>query len=316
MSTESAIQSEFSVSLAECSTFRLGGACPRLVCCENAKELREAVSALSAAKEPFVLIGGGSNLLISDAGLPGTVLRYAGHDLAVRESGPGQFIVDGSVSLDELAAWSAANGLDGLNCCTGIPGTVAGAVVGNAGAWGKQIGDVIVSVTLMDRSGKTRIVDPGELNFSYRNSALKRSSDIVVDVSLNLRKGNAGELNLERDRILKTRAEKHPDLDQDPCIGSIFRNIEPTSAAGRRQAAGWFLEQAGAKEMRVGGARVFDRHANIIIKGPGCTAQNVRDLAVLMKDAVLDEFGIELVREVRYLGVFEGETITGWNAFL
>ncbi len=315
MSTDSALRLDSSITLADYSTFRLGGVCPGLVCCECATELREAVVALHAAKDPFVLIGGGSNILISDAGLPGTVLRYASDNPAIREIGPAQIIVDGAAFLDDVAAWSTGNGLEGLTCCTGIPGTVAGAVVGNAGAWGKQIGDVIRCVTLMDRSGKTRSVHRGELDFSYRSSALKNSRDIVVDVTVNLRKGNRQDLIPERERILKTRAEKHPDLERDPCIGSFFRNIEPTSAAGRRQAAGWFLEQAGAKELRVGGARVFDRHANIIVKGPGGTAQNVRDLAVLMKDAALEKFGIELIREVKYLGLFEGETPNRWDEF-
>jgi len=301
------------VLLADYSTFRLGGVCPRLITCSCARELNEAVSELADAKESFVLMGGGSNLLISDAGLPGTVLRYATEKLEVRESGHEQFTVDGSAFLDDMASWSVRNGLDGLVCCSGIPGTVAGAVVGNAGAWGKQIGDALCRVTLMDRNGKTRSVGPDELKFSYRSSALKQSSDVVVDVTLNLRIGRAGELGRERKRILKTRSEKHPDLERDPCIGSIFRNIEPTSAARRRQAAGWFLEEAGVKEMTVGGARVFDRHANIIVGGPGCSAQNVRDLAELMKEAVLEKFGIELIREVRYLGAFEREPSRRWN---
>ena len=303
-------------SLAHYSTFRLGGPCARLVCCESVSDLREEVSSLGRAGESFVLLGGGSNVLISDSGLSGTVLRYARDDLSVMESNPNEYTVSGASSLDALAAWSARNGLGGLICCTGIPGTVAGAVVGNAGAWGQQIGDRTTSVTLMDRTGATRSASPEQLGFSYRNSRLKKSQDIVVDVTLKLFTSTRAELLAERSHIPRTRAEKHPNLDKDPCIGSFFRNIEASSAAERRQAAGWFLEQVGAKGMRVGGARVFGRHANIIVRGPGCTAQDVRDLAEMMKLEVRGKFGLELVREVRFLGRFEGEPDRPWHEFM
>ena len=129
----------------------------------------------------------------------------------------------------------------------------------------------------------------------------------MIEAIFALSPGNADQLERERRRILQEREARHPDLTCEPCIGSIFRNIEPTSAAGKRQAAGWFLDQAGVKGMRVGGAYVFPRHANIVIKGVGCTAQNVRDLTVVMAAAVRDRFGLNLEREVRFLGKFVGE---------
>ena len=118
--------------------------------------------------------------------------------------------------------------------------------------------------------------------------------------------GSAEALLAERAEILATRAEKHPNLESHPCIGSFFRNIEPTSAAGRRQAAGWFLEQAGANELVVGGARLFEKHANIIVHGEGCTAQDVFDLSQLMQERVVDQFALQLEREIRCLGFFQG----------
>jgi UDP-N-acetylmuramate dehydrogenase len=127
-----------------------------------------------------------------------------------------------------------------------------------------------------------------------------------VSARLHLEPGDRDALKRHRAEILALRASKHPDWRRIPTAGSFFKNIEPTSKADRRQAAGWFLEQAGAKKMRVGGARTYDKHANIIIAENGCTAQDVLALSRLMERAVRDKFGLKLQREVRLLGSFEG----------
>ncbi|MBL7012684.1 MAG: UDP-N-acetylenolpyruvoylglucosamine reductase, partial [Kiritimatiellales bacterium] len=111
-------------------------------------------------------------------------------------------------------------------------------------------------------------------------------------------------LRTERERILEFRREHHPDWHETPCAGSVFRNVEASSAAERRKAAGWFLEEAGAKNMTVGGARLYEKHANIIIGGETCTAQDVWQLSEQMKAAVQKKFDLELTREVRFLGSF------------
>ena len=172
-----------------------------------------------------------------------------------------------------------------MNYTTGIPGTVGGAVVGNAGAWGKQVGDVLKSALILDDQGKTKTVGPDHFAFTYRHSRLKETNEIIVSATFTLTPGDPVKLAQERAEILKKRAEKHPAHNQ-PCAGSFFRNIEPTSKAERRQASGWFLEEAGGKNLRVGGAYVFDKHANIIIKGRNASAQDVHDLHLKMIDAV------------------------------
>ena len=111
----------------------------------------------------------------------------------------------------------------------------------------------------------------------------------------------------ERAEFLLLRHTKHPDLTKDPCAGSFFRNIEPTSKAERRQAAGWFLEEAGGKSLSVGGAEIFEKHANIIVKRASCTAQDVHDLSLQMAARVKDKFGLDLVREVKFVGHFLGQ---------
>lgn len=292
-------------SLAGYSTFRLGGPCRLLVNCRQPHELRAVVHALSAAGERFLLMGGGSNLLISDEGVEAVVVRYAADTPRIVREG-GRIRVSGSSDLDAVVQYCVAAGLQGINYCSGIPGTLGGAVAGNAGAWGRQIADAIESVRLLDHLGRERVVPPEELDFGYRRSALQDGGSIVTEIELGLRPVDPRELVEERGEILRKREERHPDWRREPCIGSIYRNLEPSSAAERRMAAGWFLEQAGAKQMSVGGARVFAKHANIIVAGAGCTAQNVFDLAEAMKLAVREKFDFELVREVRYLGRFRG----------
>ncbi|MFH0953904.1 MAG: UDP-N-acetylmuramate dehydrogenase [Verrucomicrobiota bacterium] len=289
--------------LSAFTTFRIGGPCPCVVTCASSDQLALAVAELAKAQTDFSLIGGGSNLLVSDAGVDAVVVRYCSETPGIRREGD-HLDVEGGTLLDDLALYSVRHGLDGLVHASGIPGTVGGGIAGNAGAFGKQIGDAVEFVQLLDRRGRRRIAEARELAFRYRSSRLHETGDIVVSARLRLHPGDRAQLQRQRDDILEQRRQKHPDWRTQPTAGSFFRNIEPTSAAGRRQAAGWFLEQAGAKEMRVGGARVFEKHANIIVAEPGCTAQDVLDLSRRMAAAVKEKFGLILVPEVRLLGRF------------
>lgn len=293
------------VSLADYTTFRLGGPCPIFIDCAKPSELVLAVQALLAHKQKFILIGGGSNLVVSDAGLDCAVIRYVSPDPQI-EHRDDVITVSGSTALDQLALYSAEHGLEGLIFTSGIPGTVGGAIVGNAGAFGKQVGDVLENVTLLSPGGEVREAFPRELGFTYRNSKLKETGDLVVSAKFRVKPGDRATLLTERAEILKVRHEKHPDLNKFPCAGSFFRNIEPTSKAERRQATGWFLEQAGGKNLSSGGAKIFDKHANIIVKGEGCTAKDVYDLSQKMAALVKQAHGLDLVREVRFVGKLEG----------
>lgn len=287
-----------SALLRDLTTFRLGGPCRALVDCRTADEL---LAALRDGGEGALLIGGGSNLLVSDAGVDAVVLRYASDLPEVARAGE-VWTVSGATRLDDLARLSVEYGLAGLVSCSGIPGTVGGAIAGNAGAFGEQIGDAVESVTLADRRGAVREATAGELGFGYRRSGLQQGTDVVVAARLRLRPGDAAALSARRTEILALRAEKHPDWRTTPTAGSFFKNIEPTSKAERRQAAGWFLEQAGALDLRVGGAHLFAKHANIIVADPGARAADVLALSRQMADAVQAKFHIRLEREVRLIG--------------
>lgn len=289
--------------LSAFTTFRLGGPCRELFDCATAGEVREAAGILAARGEPFLLIGGGSNLLVSDRGLGTSVIRFASDVPDVREE-DGALLVGAATGLEDFARITVERGLEGLVCCSGIPGTVGGAIVGNAGAFGEQIGDHLESVVLLDRTGAIRVVPAGELGFTYRHSRLQDSGDVVLEARFALRPGDRAALLARRAEILALRAAKHPDWHTTPTAGSFFKNIEPTSKAGRRQAAGWFLEQAGAMGLRVGGAHAFGKHANIIVADPGCAAEDVRRLSEQMAALVLEKFGLRLEREVKLLGDF------------
>jgi UDP-N-acetylmuramate dehydrogenase len=263
----------------------------------------QTVQKFKKENTPFLLIAGGSNIVVSDHGLDIAVIRYLSPAPLIERLGQ-EITVSASTLLDDLALFCVDEGLEGLNYATGIPGTVGGAVVGNAGAWGKQVGDVLKSAVILDTQGNAKTVGPDYFAFSYRHSRLKETGEIIISVTFSLIPGDPVALAQERAEILKKRAEKHPCLTTHPCAGSFFRNIEPTSKADRRQASGWFLEEAGAKDLKVGGAYIFEKHANIIIKGPGARAQDVHDLHLKMMNAVKKKFGLQLVREVRFAGKF------------
>ncbi len=293
-----------SAPLSLYTTFQLGGACQCLMDCETPQTLKTTVRHLAAQNMPFILIGGGSNLVVSDHGLDIAVIRYVCPTPLIERQGNDVSVAAGT-DLDALALYCVEQGLDGLNYTTGIPGTVGGAVVGNAGAWGKQVGDVLKSAVILDKKGQEQTVGPEYFGFQYRHSRLKETNDIVSSVTFALQPGDPLKLAVQRAEILKLRGKKHPDMKTQPCAGSFFRNIEPTSKADKRQASGWFLEEAGAKALRVGGAYVFEHHANIIIKGPNGTSQDVHDLHLKMIDAVHKKFNLQLIREVRFVGRFD-----------
>jgi len=291
-------------ALRDYTTFKLGGPCPALIDCPDPDVLTDVVRLLAAASKRFLVIGQGSNLLVSDQGIPDIVLRYCADERPDVEFDGCRVKVSGHTLLDDLARLTVERGVGDITFCSGIPGTVGGAIAGNAGAFGRQIGDVIESVRLLDASGSTRQAAPEELDLAYRSSALKESGETVLDAVLKLKPCDTAAMIRERERIMELRRSKHPDWQATPCAGSVFRNIEPTSAADRRQAAGWFLEQAGAKDFRIGGARLFEKHANIIIAEPSARAVDVFELSEMMISAVREKFGFALVREIKLVGEF------------
>lgn len=292
--------------LSGCTTFQLGGPCPLLIDNPPAGQLPALLKMLNEKQVRFFVIGQGSNLVVSDEGLDCVVIRFCSE--TPRTDPEGDCVsVSGDTLLEDFSRLAVEQSLGDLTYCTGIPGTVGGGLAGNAGAFGRQISDPLVSAELVALDGSVQTVSRDDLRFSYRHSRLKETGELVLRATFRLPKEKPDLLRAERQRILKFRTEHHPDWKQIPSAGSVFKNVEPTSAVERRKAAGHFLEEAGAKQMTEGGARVFEKHANIIIGGPGCTAQNVYDLCDRMQRAVQKTSGIELIPEIRFPGRFQTE---------
>ena len=300
----SEFDAEADTFLSRYTSFQVGGKTPAMVQCRDADELALIVSLLHREKQPYFVMGQGTNVLVSDEGLDEVVLRFCNESSQELIEDEGFVRVSGDMLLDNFAARLVELGVGDLTYLSGIPGTLGGAIAGNAGAFGQQIGDALLRAELLSVEGDRRWVEGGELEFAYRSSVLKASREIVLQADIRVETVDPQALQSERASILQLRREKHPDWKTEPCAGSVFRNIEPTSAAERRQAAGWFLEEAGVKSFQVGGASLYSKHANIIIAGEEACALDVYELSEKMKKAVKDRFGLELVREVQLIGKF------------
>jgi UDP-N-acetylmuramate dehydrogenase len=249
-------------------------------------------------------MGGGSNLLVADAGLTEAVLRVVDEapvcSLEFQADGSVHLAASAGTGLDAAACFAVEEGLEGLESASGIPGTVGGGVCGNAGAFGWQVGETAAAVQVLTREGGLRVVAGEDAGFGYRVSRFQQSGDVLLKAWFRVRPAvSRSALREKREEILALRREKHPDWRVQRTAGSFFKNLPPVAAGGRRVAAGGLLEAIGAKRMREGGAYVYEKHANILMAGEGATAADVDQLARRLADAVEGRFRVRLEREVR-----------------
>jgi UDP-N-acetylmuramate dehydrogenase len=284
------------VPLAELTTFRIGGPAGLVCPVENADSAHGFLDIAAREDLPWTCLGSGSNVLADDAGYRGLVLLVRSRAFTV----DGEAVrVGAGWDFDALVAETLQRGLTGLEFASGIPGTVGGALVGNAGCYGREIGDFLREATVLRADGRVQLLGPEDFAFTYRGSALKERGDVVVELVLQLERGDLEAAGRERAEHLADRRRKHPwDI---PCAGSYFKNLPPAAPGEWRRPAGRLLEEAGCKGMREGGAEVFEKHANIIVNRGGATSRDVLVLAERMKRAVRERFGEELQEEVRHL---------------
>ncbi len=304
------VTAERDIPLAAYTTFRIGGVADIVATATTEDQVAAAVRVARKFGTALRCIGGGSNLLVSDDGVDGIVLVNAIRRLSFEG---GFAIVGAGYEWDSLVEASVSRGLGGIAGMSGIPGTVGGAVCGNAGAYGESVGDRVVSVRVVDRDGQFREIERAGLGFRYRGSALKTSGEPIVLVQLALRPEDRRAISEQRQSVLDSRAEKHPPKSA-LTAGSFFKNIDDAGERARlalalglvtherRLAAGLLLDRAGARGLRVGDAEVYSKHANIIVNRGHATAAEVNRLAVLMKEKVRHAFGVQLQREVIWLG--------------
>jgi UDP-N-acetylmuramate dehydrogenase len=296
--------------LARHTRFALGGPAPIFADTENEVAFVSAVAVLGAGSTPWTVIGEGSNLVVSDRGYEGIVLRYRG--AALWRDGD-RVMAEAGATLQSLVDFTVRNGLEGLDRMTGIPGFVGAAIYGNAGAYGQSTSDTLESVRFLD-GGQIREFSNEECEFRYRDSVFKRRKDwLLLSAVFRLHPGDATVLKSGSDEILATRNRKFPP--EMRCAGSVFKNLlldELSESVGERVPpavvkkgkvpAAWFLEQVGARGMRHGGIHIADYHANLIYNAGGATTAELREVLDDLKRRVLERFGLRLEEEVQFLG--------------
>ena len=282
------------VPLAPLCAYRVGGPAELLVTATTTGELVHAVRTARELGLPVTVLGLATNVLISDQGLPGLVV-LARNTARVLEGE--RLLVEAGAELPGLVTDLAGQGLAGLEFAGNIPGSVGGAVVGNAGAYGRAVSDVLVQVHFLD--GVTEHVKPpSELEFSYRSSIFKRYPELVVlSATFRLALGERSALLQEIAKDAALRRSKHP-LEYASC-GSYFKN------PSRELPAAQLIEQAGLKGLRVGSAMVSAKHANFLVALPGARAADILALSTEVRRRVHEHSGYELVEEVRRLGFAE-----------
>jgi UDP-N-acetylmuramate dehydrogenase len=277
--------------LAGRTTLRIGGPARFLVEVADAEALARVLRFASAEGLPVLVLGKGSNLLVPDAGFPGTVLVLVGAFRQTRVEGT-EIVAGGGASLMALAVAARDAGLSGVENVSGIPSSVGGAVRINAGSYGSEIFDVLVSATLVSPAGEVRTAAAGAIAHGYRWTSLCDTGDVVAEARFLLSSRSTAEIAA---RMSEVAAKRRDALPKQPNAGSIFRN-PPGLFAGR------LLEECGMKSRRVGGAEVSSVHANVIVNTGGATAEDVKALMTEMKRAVRERFGIELEPEIQLVG--------------
>ena len=289
--------------------FRLGGPCQALVSTVSEAAYLAALGVLSGSDVTWTTIGGGTNLIVSDAGYPGLVLQY--NAVAITMEGAG-VRVEAGAELNDLVDFANAQGLAGIESMAGIPGWVGAAIYGNAGAYGQSIAERVEWVRFAI-GREVRQFNRAECEFRYRESIFKRNKAWqIFSAGLQLEPGDSAALAAKSGAIRATRDAKFPPTMQ--CAGSIFKNLllrelAPAVAAqvptnvvrGGKVPAGWFLEQVGAKGLAVGAMRVADHHANLVFNTGGGRTADLVALLTELKRRVLDRFGLVIEEEVQYL---------------
>jgi UDP-N-acetylmuramate dehydrogenase len=296
--------------LAARTRFGIGGPADLYLETPRVESLLEALRVIRAQSLPWAVIGGGTNLIAADEGFRGVVLRYAGARILRTERG---LLAEAGARLQDLVDFANAQGLSGLQTLAGIPGTVGGAVYGNAGAYGHSISECVSEVWFWDGERLRRLENPA-CRFGYRQSAFQSwPGAVILSAELRLSPGDPQELARTSAALVALRNRKYPP--EMRCAGSIFKNLLydrlPPAALralplelvreGKAPAA-WFLEQVGAKGLGRGDIRVADHHANLIYNAGAGTARDLRELIGELKRRVRERFGLELEEEVRYLG--------------
>lgn len=278
-------------SLKKHTSFRIGGPADYFCVPKSIHELREAIDFARERKMRISVLGGGTNVLVLDRGFRGLVIKLAGGLSSIKVNSR-KTRAGAGMLLPRLIRKVASRGLSGLEFLAGVPGSVGGAIIMNAGAWGREIGRYVEEIKVLDNKGRLKVVKNGKLGFGYRKSKLQKKSWIVVEATFKLRKQRKKTINKKIKECLAKRKETQP-LGSPSC-GSVFKNP-------KGDYAGRLIEEAGCKGRRVGDAQVSAKHGNFIVNLGDAKAQDVIKLMASVQKAVKDKFKILLEPEIKFM---------------
>lgn len=274
------------------TTFRAGGKADYLVMPSNEEQVRELVLLLKKENVPYYVMGNGSNLLVRDQGFKGVIIQIARKMNQIRVEGETIYAQAGAL-LSKIAAQALGEGLTGFEFASGIPGTLGGAVMMNAGAYGGEMKQVIVNACVLTSAGEIAVIPADLMELGYRTSVFAKNQDIILSAQLKLEYGNEAVIREYMDELKKQRVSKQP-LEY-PSAGSTFKRPEG-------YFAGKLIQDAGLRGFQVGGAQVSEKHCGFVINKDHATATDILSLMEQVSDKVETKFGVRLEPEVKIIG--------------
>ena len=281
------------------TSFKTGGIAEYYIKAENIKQIKNVVKYARENNIPLHIIGNGSNILVSDKGVKGIILKISLEKIEIKLEDEDVIVnVGAGVKIMALAQKLLQQSITGFEELSGIPGTIGGAIKMNAGAYGKEMKDIVISTLYMDDEGNILELTNEEQEFSYRHSTFFENNYIILETKLHFKKGNSNEIKEKMDKCLIQRNEKQPT--EFPSAGSTFKR-------GKDYITAKLIDDCGLKGYSIGGAQVSEKHAGFIINKGNATSQDIFNLIIYVKQEVFKKFKIKIKEEIEYIGEFRKE---------
>ncbi len=278
------------------TSFKIGGPAEFFIKILSIEELQKILEFAKKEKIKITILGNGSNILVADKGIQGIVIKTNLKEITIKNKKQNkvEITTDDAVPIGMLAQKLLKQEITGFEEISGIPGTIGGAILMNAGAHGKEMKDIITEITAIDYNGQLHTFTNEQAEFTYRNSIFSSGKYIILQAKMMLEKGNTNDIKAKMDEYAQYRKDKQPI--EYPSAGSTFKR-------GDNFITAKLIDEAGLKGYSIGGAKISEKHAGFIINTGGATAQNVLDLAKYVTDKVYEKFGKKIEFEIKVLGL-------------
>lgn len=278
------------------TSFKIGGPAEFFIKILSIEELQKILEFAKKEKIKIIILGNGSNILVADKGIQGIVIKTNLKEITIKNKKQNkvEITTDDAVPIGMLAQKLLKQEITGFEEISGIPGTIGGAILMNAGAHGKEMKDIITEITAIDYNGQLHTFTNEQAEFTYRNSIFSSGKYIILQAKMMLEKGNTNDIKAKMDEYAQYRKDKQPI--EYPSAGSTFKR-------GNNFITAKLIDEAGLKGYSIGGAKISEKHAGFIINTGGATAQNVLDLAKYVTDKVYEKFGKKIEFEIKVLGL-------------